>query len=270
MSYDEMFCRLWLKQLPRVGNWSQHILLLRFPDAQTIFQQDFHDPLLQDLVQRPVVESLIAGHDQDFLDEIEALREECEEDHIRLLRPEELGVEERILKNAHFPILLYARGELSTLSRGLASRVCITGTRRSDRDGREMAAEVAEDLASNGNVIVSGLDKGIDAAVQQAAVDAGAPSIAVLASGIESGYPADQKMLMARIAERGLLLSEFAPRQGASKWTFPARNRLMAAISSAVRLIDPDSTPGSHSTAEFARQFGRPVTTYSSATGEVA
>jgi len=102
------------------------------------------------------------------------------------------------------PLLLYARGD-RTLLRSPA--VAVVGTRRPTAYGKAMAQRLAGDLAARGLVIVSGLARGIDSASHESALAAGGKTVAVLGSGMDVVYPAENKKLYAAVAEKGLLLS---------------------------------------------------------------
>jgi DNA processing protein len=160
---------------------------------------------------------------------------------------------------ADAPWALIARGDASLLE-GLEpfGAVTVVGARRATSYGREIARELGRELASAGMVVVSGLAFGVDACAHRGALDAGR-TIAVLGCGPDVAYPASHRSLWRRIAERGLVLSEFPPGSTPWRWTFPARNRIMAALAGMTVVVEAAARSGSLITADLAADLGREV-----------
>lgn len=149
--------------------------------------------------------------------------------------------------------------------------VTIVGARRATSYGREVARELGRELASAGMVVVSGMAFGVDACAHRGALDAGR-TIAVLGCGPDTAYPAAHRTLWRRISETGLILSEFPPGAAPWRWTFPARNRIMAALAGMTIVVEAATRSGSLITADLAADLGRdlgavpgPVTSRASA-----
>ena len=155
------------------------------------------------------------------------------------------------------PARLRVRG---ALERPGEHRVAIVGTRRADRYGLDLTAEIAGDLARAGVCVVSGGAEGIDAAAHQAALDAGGRTIAVLGTGLDVAYPAGHRALFERIVRSGgALVSEYEDGAPGARWTFPRRNRIVSALSEAVVVARAGARSGALITAERAREQGIPV-----------
>jgi len=153
---------------------------------------------------------------------------------------------------ADAPWALIGRGDPALLERLEPDGVVtVVGARRASSYGREVARELGRELAAAGLVVVSGLAFGIDACAHRGALDAGL-TVAVLGS-----YPAAHRSLWRRICERGLVLSELPPGAGAWRWTFPARNRIMAALSGMTVVVEAAQRSGSLITADLAADLGR-------------
>ncbi|MEO6710938.1 MAG: DNA-processing protein DprA [Planctomycetota bacterium] len=150
---------------------------------------------------------------------------------------------------------VFVRGRLELLQR--SPRVAIVGTRSPTPYGEAQARHFARVLAGAGAVIVSGLARGIDEAAHLGALDVDGATIAVLGSGVDRPWPDGE--LARRMASEGLLLSEFAPGQGPRRHHFPLRNRIIAALSSAVVVIEAAHASGSLITARWAVDQGRDV-----------
>jgi DNA processing protein len=134
--------------------------------------------------------------------------------------------------------------------------VTIVGARRATSYGREVARELGRELAAAGMVVVSGLAFGVDGCAHRGAIDAGR-TIAVLGCGPDVAYPAAHRSLWRRIGEEGLILSELPPGAAPWRWTFPARNRIMAALAGMTVVVEAAARSGSLITADLAADLGR-------------
>jgi len=154
------------------------------------------------------------------------------------------------------PVVLFARGRLELLD---SIMLAVVGTRRATAYGLAVTERLATDLARAGLVIVSGMARGIDTAAHKAALEAGAPTVAVLGCGVDIVYPAENRRLAAEIAERGLLLSEFPMGTPAYPQNFPIRNRIISGLSAGVLVVEGAQYSGSSITAKLALEQGREV-----------
>ncbi len=158
------------------------------------------------------------------------------------------------------PHALFGRGDHAHLEALCPpDAVTIVGARRPSAYGREMAERLARESASSGLVVISGMALGIDSRAHAGALEAGGLTVAVLGSGVDVVYPARARNLYSQIAERGLILSELPPGTTARRWTFPARNRIMAALAAMTVVVEARSRSGSLITAEMAQELGREV-----------
>lgn len=137
--------------------------------------------------------------------------------------------------------------------------VAVVGTRRPSSYGVRTAYQMGRELARSGVCVVSGLARGIDGAAHAGALAGGGPTIAVLGHGLGRIYPVEHGRLAARIAENGLLLSEFEMGMPPLPQNFPRRNRIIAGISWLTVIIEAHERSGSLITAGFAADEGRDV-----------
>src|SRR5262245_26118878 len=126
------------------------------------------------------------------------------------------------------PPLLYVRGRAELLQR---PALAIVGSRNATRQGEANAQGMAQSLSEAGLTIVSGLALGIDAAAHRGGLAGAGSTIAVLGTGIDVIYPARNADLASEVAERGLLVSEFALGTAPAGQNFPRRNRLISGLS---------------------------------------
>ncbi len=179
---------------------------------------------------------------------------------VSILLRDTVGYPARLVGDRGQPAVLFARGDPSCVDR--QPSVAIVGTRAATHYGRGMAAEIAGDVSAAGVTVVSGLAKGIDGAAHTAVVrrhDRGAEPVAVVGTGLDVAYPRSQSALWAAVGEHGAVVSEqplgTPPRRG----VFPARNRIIAALSDVVVLVECHHRGGSLYTAEAAARRGIPV-----------
>ncbi|MFZ2510977.1 MAG: DNA-processing protein DprA, partial [Gordonia sp. (in: high G+C Gram-positive bacteria)] len=135
----------------------------------------------------------------------------------------------------------------------------IVGSRAATSYGDQVAGRLGGDLAAANWAVVSGGAYGIDGAAHRGALAAGGSTVAVLACGIDRDYPAGHAGLLAEVARSGLVISEYAPGTTAGKHRFLTRNRLVAALSSALVVVEAGRRSGAANTAAWARHLGRPL-----------
>jgi DNA processing protein len=154
------------------------------------------------------------------------------------------------------PDPLFYAGDLSVLSK---SCVAVVGSRRATEYGRWAAYNLARKLSERGVVVVSGMAEGIDSFAHRGALEGPTPTVAVMGNGLDVCFPAMNEALRGRIAERGLLLSEYEDGVHGTRFTFPARNRLISGLCIATVVVEAGLSSGSLITAEHAAAQGRSV-----------
>jgi DNA processing protein len=154
------------------------------------------------------------------------------------------------------PSRLFLRGDAALLDR---PAVAIVGARSCSPYGAQVARTLARELAGAGVVVASGLARGIDGEAHRGALEAGGATLAVLGCGIDVDYPPRHANLARRIAETGLVLSEYPPGTEPAPWRFPARNRILAGLALATVVVEARERSGALITADFALELGREV-----------
>ena len=158
----------------------------------------------------------------------------------------------------NMPLILYYKGDLSLLSKD-RSRVCIVGTRRPSSYGKRVTRDFSGKLSRHDLVIVSGLARGVDTIAHEACLENGGKTIAVMPCGLDKIYPKENRELFEKIGKDGLLLSELLPGQEPIRQYFPARNRILSAISDCVLIPEAGKQSGTLHTASFAGAQGKEV-----------
>jgi DNA processing protein len=180
---------------------------------------------------------------------------------VQVLLPDRPGYPSMLADDPGAPAVLFALGDPGVLE-GRA-RVAIVGTRSATHYGRQVASELAQELSSGGVIVVSGLALGIDGAAHAGALRGGhddaAPPVAVVGTGLDVVYPNSNKALWELVASRGCVFSESPLGTRPHPGVFPARNRIIAALSNVVVVVESHYGGGSLYTAEAAARRSIPV-----------
>ena len=154
------------------------------------------------------------------------------------------------------PRELFAIGRASALSK---PRVAIVGTRNSTGYGERATRTLTRALVQAGVSVVSGMARGIDATAHRTAIEEGGNTVAILGTGVDVPYPVGHRNLHAKLAEKGLVLSENPPGAKAQKGSFPKRNRIIAALAPVTIVVEAGFRSGALNTASQALELGRTV-----------
>ncbi len=259
---SEADCLIAANRVPQVGAAKVASLRRAFGSLQAAAEADPEEVALRckDLgpkLARQVVEAMRS----DFAAEERA---RAESSGITLLTDEDPAWPEAFRTLASPPLCLYCVGNLALLGQ---TQVAMIGTRRASIYGTEQAKRFALGLAGAGVVVTSGLAEGIDSASHEGALEAGAlapdragHTVAVIGAALDCLYPASRKPLARQIVrEGGLVISEYALGRNADRQTFPARNRLVAALARAVLVVETPQKGGTMITVEMAEALGRPL-----------
>lgn len=156
------------------------------------------------------------------------------------------------------PWILFVKGEVETLHR--TRPVAVVGTRRSSVAGGLAVEGVLDGMSGLDWTLISGMADGIDARAHRAALERGVPTVACLAHGLHSVHPRTNAALAERILEAGgCWVSEYRLGTPPSKYTFPARNRIIAGLAQAVVVVESNDPGGSLITARLAQDYDRRV-----------
>ena len=209
-------------------------------------------------------DGLVALQSQAAVASVHEAVDRCREAGIAVVDARDHGWPSVFESDPEAPAALFVRGDLTSLS---ARRVGIVGTRNATAAGRASAHELGRDLACAGITVVSGLARGIDGAAHNGVRSATHPrpagasrvvgrAAAVVGSGLDVPYPLRHRDLWDWVGHAGLLISEHAPGVTPEPWHFPLRNRVIAALSEVLVVVESRESGGSLITARLALDLG--------------
>ncbi|ASO18768.1 DNA processing protein [Actinoalloteichus hoggarensis] len=203
----------------------------------------------------------LAGAAERESDYVAAAQDELiknEQHDVRLVTIEDEGYPATLRLVVNPPPFLFVRGSLHDSD---PRSVAVVGTRSATEEGLRRAGRMARELVARGVTVVSGLARGIDTAAHTAALAAGGRTIAVLGTGINHYFPAENRVLTDRIARdgRGAVVSQFWPDSRGATWTFPRRNITMSGIAQGTVVIEAGRTSGAKMQARIALEHGKKV-----------
>lgn len=244
-----------LSLTPGVGSVSARRLLSAFGLPQQVFLQPA--AALRQVVGEAQVQALLqvppdwASQCQATRDWLAGAENRCV---ISLADP---GYPAELLHMSDPPLLLYLQGEAGLLAH--PQRLAVVGSRNPTPQGEINARDMSRALAGAGVCIVSGMALGVDGAAHQGALEAGGSTIAVVGTGLDRVYPRRHLDLAHRIAQTGLLVSEFVLGTPPNPSNFPKRNRIIAGLSQGTLVVEAALASGSLITAKLAADLGREV-----------
>jgi DNA processing protein len=247
----------WLRLLgtPGVGIDSARKLLAAFGPPEAVFKQE--RPALHAVVGPRLALSLLTPPDDlaATIDTTTTWLAGGTNRHILSLDDPRFPPE--LLQMADPPLLLYVLGQIDTLQH--PQRLAIVGSRNPTPQGEQNARQFAQALGEAGVCVVSGLALGVDGAAHEGALAGGAPTLAVVGTGLDRVYPKRHLALAHRIAAQGALISEYPLGTPPLPGNFPRRNRLIAGLSQGTLVVEAALQSGSLITARLAAEQGREV-----------
>ena len=250
---DPLLCWLWLSQV--LGPASLHAgkVLDAFGGAQEAWEaretEEFRQAAGDTAFKRAAQLDAESFH---------TLVMQCDALRVRILPFDDPDYPLAFSRIPDMPLVLYCTGDPRWLNE--PGTVGIVGSRKPTEYGLNAAADIGGELAKNGAVIVSGLADGLDSAGHRAAVKNDCPTIAVMGVPIDRTYPAANAALRQQIERKGCVISEYPPEsEPVGAVGFLQRNRLIAALSGALVVVEAKEKSGTMSTVGHAERYGKPV-----------
>jgi DNA processing protein len=192
--------------------------------------------------------------------DLDGLRDDCRAAGLELLCWCDAAYPTQLRALASPPAVLHVAGGMDRFLTLVArDPVAIVGARAASPYGTGVARSLGSALARAGVTVLSGMAHGIDAAAHIGALDAQAPTVAVLPGPADRPYPVSRRGLHRRVTASGAVVSEQPPDATVRRWSFPARNRIIAALAAMTVVVEAGERSGSLVTAGFAQRLGRPV-----------
>ncbi|MHB8108544.1 MAG: DNA-processing protein DprA [Syntrophorhabdaceae bacterium] len=179
----------------------------------------------------------------------------CEELGVRIVTIRDNDYPPLLRQIPDAPLVLYVRGAF----RPGPGMISIVGSRKASAEGMNLAGKIAETLSFAGITVISGLARGIDTAAHERALTGQGKTVAVLGCGIDVCYPPENKPLLEKIADQGLVVTEYPPGDMPLSFHFPERNRIIAGLGRGVLVIEAARRSGSLITARLGLEYGREV-----------
>ncbi len=244
---------IWLQKALGAGAKVNHIFSV-FENAEEIYRSTDNELRISGVFKNRQIEKIRATDIEDTY----SVMEMCAAMGIDIVTPDNALYPERLLEIDKFPLVLYAQGDISCLQSGIPFG--IVGTRSPVGQGSLYATKTLSAILSvSGFTIVSGGALGIDSAAHTAAMAAGGKTVAVLGGGIGANYLMTNEVLRCAVAKHGALISELPPKKDPGHGAFPMRNRIIAAMSEGVAVMEGGKQSGSLITAGRAYEYGRDV-----------
>lgn len=176
---------------------------------------------------------------------------------IKIITPQSEFFPKQLKKIDNAPLVLYLRGDESVLKNELS--ISVVGAREASDYGCAVAKALSSALAAKGFTIVSGGARGIDSEAHFGALEEGGKTVCVMGCGLNANYLAEMNPMREKIAENGVVISEYPPKSPASRTTFPVRNRIISALTLGTIVVEAGERSGSLITARLALEQGKDV-----------
>jgi len=252
---DPLLCWLWLANTLGAGSSHAGRVLDVFGGAQEAWENRGSDAFRKAVGSPAFARANLPDNTPAHY---RAFARRCAARNIRILPYDDPDYPLAFSRIPDMPLVLYCTGDPLWLNEPGA--VGMVGSRRPTEYGLQAAADLGGELAKNGAVIVSGLADGLDSAGHRAAVKNDCPTIAVMGVPIDRTYPAANAALRQQIERKGCVISEYPPcSECVGPNCFLQRNRLIAALSSALLVVEAQEKSGTMSTVSHAERYGKPV-----------
>lgn len=250
-----------LSQIKGFGPVTQNALLDICGDIDSCFCVDFAGMMSRDgmkrLGQKRIESFVYQREDSKLWNHAERILHSLELSGTAAVTSGDPAYPEKFRKIKDMPIILYIKGNLRINE--FKNSIGIVGARRCSKEGKEVAIDIASMAVDADAAVISGMAKGIDSYAHTAALKNQGYTIAVLGNGADICYPKEHEKLYEKVAEHGCVLSEYPPGTLPREYHFPKRNRLIAALSDRLYVIDAGRHSGTVTTVENGEKYGREI-----------
>lgn len=253
MDGQNVFEWLWLISCTGCGSNRTWEIMARFENISEAYRE-LHKPERRKGI---LTQNEMRNAERTSDEQINELVSYCEGHGIYILTCDDPLYPNRLRAVYNPPAVLFCRGRIECLANEYS--ISVVGTRNPSEYSERVAKALVRELSSFGMTIVSGFAVGIDIAANLTAAKSGGRTIAVLGCGLDYDYPKENSCYRKEIEENGLFVSEYFPKASGSRHSFPARNRILSALSLGTVVIEAGEKSGSLSTARCAVSQGKDI-----------
>ena len=244
---------IWFSMINKIGAKTQKDLLERYKTPEKIWRLTKDEIQKNNILDDNKIDIII---NEKYRQNLDNYIEYMEKNSIKMITIQDEKYPEKLRNIYDPPVVLYVKGNEKILP---IPSIAIIGSRNCSSYGKQTAMQFAYNLSKHNINIISGLARGIDTYAHLGAIKAQKPTIAVVGCGIDIIYPEENKNIFEKITENGAVISEYAIGTKPEKTNFPARNRIISAISDGVLVVEAGKTSGSNITVDFALEHGKNV-----------
>ena len=249
-----------MTQMKGIGPVTQNALLDVCGGIDRCFEVDYEDLVSSDEAKKiggkRIGSFILQREDEDVRRRAEEIFKNSVSLGISIVTREDERFPVRFRNIDDMPIVVYAKGNLKINE---YDSIGVVGARRCSREGKEKAIDITTEAVTGGKAVISGMAKGIDSYAHTAALKTQGYTIAVLGNGVDICYPKEHDRLYEEISEHGCILSEYPPGTVPREYLFPRRNRIIAALSDRLYVIDAGRKSGTESTVQDSHKYRREV-----------
>lgn len=253
---------IWLSSITEINTTTKIKLLEKYKNPKNIFyktekqlENELYNKIANNKKENIVIKELTS---QKYKTNLDNNISKMKQYGINVITCEDEEYPVQLRQITDYPICLFCKGNTNILNNN--NKIAIIGCREYSEYGKKIATQLSYELAHKGIIIVSGCARGIDSFSHKGCLMAKGKTIAILGNGLDYIYPVENKNLEKQIVENdGLLLSEYVIGTKPSKYTFPARNRIISGISNGLLVVEAKEKSGTLITVDFALEQGKNV-----------
>lgn len=251
---NEKLYWIWLSRIRKLGSIKTQKLLEKFKTPENIWKAQEKELKEVEGIGEEIVKEIL---NDEYRKNLEKYEKYMKTNKIDLINIYDKEYPEKLKEIYDKPITLYIKGNKEILDE---FSLAIIGCRESSEYGKKVGSKLSYDIAKKGIVTISGLARGIDSIAHKSTLMAKGKTIAIIGSGIDNIYPPENKKLVDEIVKNGgAVVSEYVIGTKAEKMNFPARNRIISALSDGVIVIEAKKKSGTMITVDFALDNGKEV-----------
>lgn len=245
---------LWLSRIKNLGSIKIQKLLEKYKTPEQIWNCKKQELLQIEQIGEQTANEILK---EEYRKNLDKYQKYMEQNQIKLISIQDKNYPQKLKNIYDKPIVLYVKGNEKILNE---FSLAIIGCRENTKYGEIVTKQIASSLAEKNIITISGLARGIDSISQQETVERKGKTIAVLGNGLDTIYPSENKQLAQKIIENGgAIISEYIMGTKIEKMNFPARNRIISALSDGVIVVEAKKKSGTMITVDFALEQGKNV-----------